>query len=102
MDATVLMNMGGNLATVAILLSIYVVYKRCVHSRCKIHSEILDCESNEIREMKLTSKKNLYKEALAEYDRETLRYNKNAVPRFSTQNGGNVERFPNSPEGQEV
>ena len=102
MDASVLMNMGGNLATVAIILSIYVVYKRCVHSRCKIHSEILDCESSEIKEMKLTSKKNLYKEALAEYDRETLRYNKNAVPRFSSSNGGNLQRHEKGEEGQEV
>ena len=102
MDASVLMNMGGNLATAAIILSIYVVYKRCVHSRCKIHSEILDCESNEIREMKLTSKKNLYKEALAEYDRETLRYNKNATLRFSTENRRNIQRHEDSPEGNEV
>ena len=102
MDASVLMNMGGNLATAAIILTIYVVYKRCVHSRCNIHSEFLDCQSDAIKEMKLTSKKNLFKAALAEYDRETLRYNKNAVPRFSSPNSGNIQRHEKGEEGQEV
>jgi hypothetical protein len=102
MDASVLMNMGGNLATVAVLLTIYVVYKRCVHSSCKLHNSWVDCESDKIKELKISSKKNLYKEALAEYDRETLRYNKNAAPRFSTENRRNVQRHADSPEGQEV
>ena len=73
MESELLLNMGGNIATIGIALGIYVVYKRCVHSKCAVHSSWIDCESTEIQEIKFQKHKTLLKKALEEIKIETMR-----------------------------
>ena len=73
MESELLLNMGGNVATMGIALGIYVLYKRCVHSRCAVHSSWIDCESAEIQELKFQKNKTMLKKALEEIKIETLR-----------------------------
>jgi hypothetical protein len=73
MEASFIANCGGNLLTVGVVLGIYVLYKRCVHSRCAIHSAWLDCDSPEIKELKLSETRINIKKAMLEHDRETNR-----------------------------
>ena len=73
MESELLLNMGGNIATLGVALAIYVVYKRCVHSKCAVHSSWLECESNEIQELKFQKRKTELKKALEEIRVETQR-----------------------------
>ena len=73
MESELLLNMGGNIVTIAVALGVYVAYKRCVHSKCAIHSSYLDCESDEIQEIKFQKNKTMLKKALEEIEIETMR-----------------------------
>ena len=73
MESELLLNMGGNLVTIAVALGVYVVYKRCVHSKCAVHSSWLDCESDEIQELRFQKRKTELKKALEEIRVETQR-----------------------------
>ena len=77
MDADFLLNFGGSLASLAIGLGIYVVYMRCVHSRCNIHNSWMDCDSPEVKEIKFQKQKTVLKKALQEIRVETARDNIN-------------------------
>ena len=71
MESELLLNMGGNLVTIAIALGVYVIYKRCIHSKCAVHSSWLDCESAEIQEIKFQKNKTMLKKALEEIKKGT-------------------------------
>jgi hypothetical protein len=73
MESELLLNMGGNLVTLALALGVYVAYKRCVHSKCAVHSSWLECESSEIQELKFQKNKTMLKKALSEIRIETIR-----------------------------
>ena len=73
MEASFIANCGGNLLTVGVVLGIFVVYKRCISSKCAIHSSWLDCESPEVKEAKLSETRINIKKALMEHQRETSR-----------------------------
>ena len=92
MESAFLLNFGSNLTTMGLALGIYVCYKRCVHSRCAIHSSWLDFESDEIKEIKEKKSINVMKKAMMEFQRETNRdINKNEQQiRDGTQSLNNV------------
>lgn len=71
METELLLNCGGNILTMGLGLILFVVWKRCVHSKCAIHSSIIDCESPEIKIKKFNNQKNLLKQVLAELQSET-------------------------------
>ena len=73
MEQELLLNCGGNLATIGFGLLIYIVWKRCVHSKCAIHSTIIDCESPEIKQLKYDKQKTMLKQVLNEIQIETQR-----------------------------
>ena len=73
MEPEFLLNCGGNLLSIGLALGIYVLYSRCVHSRCAIHSTWLDCESDEIKQLKFSKQKTVLKQALEEIRVETER-----------------------------
>ena len=73
MDSELLLNCGGNLLTVGVVLMIFVVYKRCLSSKCTIHSSWLDCESPEVKAAKLSETRINIKKALMEHQPETSR-----------------------------
>ena len=73
MESELLLNMGGNIVTLAVALGVYVIYKRCVHSKCAVHSSWIDCDSPEIQEMKFQKNKTMLKKALEEIKIETQR-----------------------------
>jgi len=75
MEPEFLLNCGGNLVSLGFALGIYVLYKRCVHSKCAIHSSWLDCESSEIKEIRFQKRKTELKKALEEINVETQHSN---------------------------
>lgn len=76
MEDQLLLNFGSNLATLALALGVFVVYKRCVKSKCAIHSSIIDCESPEIQEIKQRKTMDILKKAMGEFQTETINGNK--------------------------
>ena len=75
LNSEFLLNCGGNLVSLGLALGIYVLYKRCVHSKCAIHSSWLDCESDEIKEIRFQKRKTELKKALEEIKIETQHSN---------------------------
>ena len=69
-----MVNFGSNLATMGLSLGIYVMYRRCVASKCAVHTSFLDCESPEIREQKEHRHKNLFKQAMMEFQVESIKH----------------------------
>lgn len=106
MESAFLLNFGSNITTLGCALGIYILYKRCVHSRCAIHAPWLDCESAEIKEMKQKKAIALFKTAMTQYDQETQRYNKNERAEQSSEvrvaDNRDVRRYENRAEGSQV
>ena len=73
MEDTLFTGLGSNMLTVAISLSLYVIYKRCLQCKSHLHTSWLDCETEKVREAKKLEKISVVKEALAQHQRETLR-----------------------------
>ena len=104
MESAFLMNFGSNITTLGLALAVYVAYKRCVHSKCAIHSSWLECESLQIQEIKQKKAIALFKTAMGEYEQETQRYNKNGrlPPRIRIENGEDLQGHEGSRQGETV
>ena len=83
------LNMGGNLVSFAVVAAIFVAYKRCIACKSHLHLSWLDCESDAIRELKKNHTKQLYLEALREFQTETQRNEINGTIFGSSRNWAN-------------
>ena len=106
MESAFLLNFGSNIATIGIGLAIYVTYKRCSNSKCAIHSQVLDCESDAIKEIKQQKAISLFKTAMGQYEQETNRLYKNGTAEQMGANRlehpRNLQKYENDSEGTQV
>ena len=72
MENALLVNFGSNLATMALAMGVYVVYKRCTASNCAVHSAWIDCDSPALKELKTQRQTNILRRAMAEISKETI------------------------------
>ena len=73
MEAQLFTGFGSNLLTLGIVLTLYVVYKRCLQCKSHVHTAWLDCETQKVKEAKKLEKISVIKEALTQHQRETMR-----------------------------
>ena len=73
MDPTVLTGFATNLGSFAVALGVYVLWKRLESCNSSCHTSWFTCESLAQRQKKERKKVDLYKRALAEFQRESIK-----------------------------
>lgn len=73
MDPSVLLGFATNLGSFAVALGVWVLWKRAESCNSSCHTSWFTCESLAQRQRKERKKLELYKQALAEFQRESIK-----------------------------